>query len=363
MNIVSMAMQYLTPMLVDRIASSLGVSSPLVRTAIAAILPSILAGIAGVAAKPDGGRRISDVLAKQDTGVLGDLGSIFGGDRQAQVAKSGTDVLGGLLGGSAISGLSGAVSKFSNLGDAPTQSLIGMLGPVALGTLAQQQKASGLDAAGLTNFMMGQKDNIRAALPQGFDKLLAGTGLLDGIATPMPAAAASQPAQSRPAVEPRPAVANVTQAPAKAPANSNLWPMLAAAAALALGGWYFFGQSSPKLAVPAAPKITLGNQDVGAQLGSLAEGLRGTLLTLKDKQSAEAALPRLQEMQRQLTGINETAGKLPPEARKGLANYAAQLLPLLRPLIEKALSAAGVGPVAKPVLDQILSRLEGLAKA
>lgn len=355
MNIVSMAMQYLTPMLVDRIASSLGVSSPLVRTAIAAILPTILAGITGVAAKPDGGRRISDVLGKQDPGILGDLGSIFGGERQAQVAKQGSDVLGGLLGGSAISGLTGAVSKFSGLGDAPTQSLIGMLAPVALGTLAQQQKSSGLDAAGLVSMLMGQKDNIRSAMPEGFDKLLAGTGLLDGIAAPKVAAAASQPAQSRPVATPQPAP--------KAAGGSNMWPMLAAAAALALSGWYFFGQSSPKLAIPAAPKITLGNQDVGAQLGSLAEGLRGTLVTLKDKQSAEAALPRLQEMQRQLVGIGESAAKLPPEGRKGLASYAGQLLPLLRPLIEQALKAAGVGPAAKPVLDQILSRLEGLAKA
>ncbi len=356
MNIVSMAMQYLTPMLIDRIAGSLGVSSPMVKMAISAILPTILAGITGVAAKPDGGRRITDVLGKQDAGILGNLGSIFGGEQQAQVAKSGADVLGGLLGGSAISGLTGAVSKFAGLGDAPTQSLIGMLAPVALGTLAQQQKSGGLDAAGLVSMLMGQKDNIRSAMPEGFDKLLAGTGLLDGIAAPK-VAAASQPAQSRPAATHTP------PPPAKAASNSNLWPMLAAAAALALGGWYFFGQSSPKLAIPAAPAIKLGTQDVGAQLGSLAEGLRGTLVTLKDKQSAEAALPRLQEMQRQLNGINETAAKLPLEGRKGLASYAAQLLPLLRPLIEKALQASGVGPVAKPVLDQILNRLEGLSKA
>lgn len=352
MNIVSMAMQYLTPMLVDRIASSLGVSSPIVKTAIAAILPSILAGITGVAARPDGGKRISDVLAKQDPGILGNLGNIFGGDQQGQIAKAGADALGGLLGGSAISGLAGAVGKFAGLGDAPTQSLLGLLAPVALGTLAQQQKSSGLDAAGLASLLMGQKDNIRAAMPEGFDKLLAGSGLLDSIAPAK--AAASQPApQARPAATPQAAPSG----------GSNLWPMLAAAAAIAVGGWYFFGQSSPKLALPAAPKITVGTTDVGAQLGSVAEGLRGTLLSLKNEASAKDALPRLQEMQRQLSGIGDNAAKLPPEGRKGLASYAAQLLPLLRPLIEQALKAAGVGPIAKPVLDQILNRLEGMAKA
>lgn len=355
MNIVAMAMQYLTPMLVDRIASSLGVSSPLVKTAIAAILPSILAGITGVAARPEGGKRITDVLAKQDPGILGNLGSIFGGEQQAQVAKAGTDALGGLLGGSAISGLTGAVAKFAGLGDAPTQSLLGLIAPVALGTLAQQQKSGGLDAAGLANLLMGQKDNIRAAMPEGFDKLLAGSGLLEGIAAPKAAAPAAQP---RPAASPTPMP--VQPKPA---GGMGMLPMLLAAAAVAVGGWYYFGQSSPKLAIPAPPKITLANVDVGGQLGTFAEGLRGTLVGLKDEASAKAALPRLQEMQRQLSGIGDTAAKLPPDGRKGLATYAAQLLPLLRPLIEKALLAAGVGPIAKPVLDQIMSRLEGLAKA
>ena len=147
-NIVSMAMQYLTPMLVDRIASSLGIQSPMVRSAIAAILPTILAGIAGVASKPGGGRQITDVLGKQNTDILGDLGSIFGGAKQNDVAKSGTDTLRDLLGGNAVSGLTSAVGKFAGIGDAPVQSLVGMLAPVALGTLAKQQKDSGLDAAG-----------------------------------------------------------------------------------------------------------------------------------------------------------------------------------------------------------------------
>jgi hypothetical protein len=67
-------------------------------------------------------------------------------------------------------------------------------------------------------------------------------------------------------------------------------------------------------------------------------------------------------MSQQLSGIRDNAAKLPPDTRKTLAGYAAQLLPLLRPLIDKALATSGVGPVAKPVLDQILNRIEAMAK-
>ncbi len=344
-----MAMQYLTPMLVDRIASSLGIQSPMVRSAIAAILPTILAGIAGVASKPGGGRQITDVLGKQNTDILGDLGSIFGGAKQNDVAKSGTDTLRDLLGGNAVSGLTSAVGKFAGIGDAPVQSLVGMLAPVALGTLAKQQKDSGLDAAGLTNLLKDQRENIQAAMPSGFADLLKGTGLLDGLAPPKVAA-------------PTP---HVMPAPEVKPAGGlGMWPMVAGAALLAVLGWYYFGNQRPAtVTLPAVPQITVAGQNIGGQLGSVAEGLRGTLVGLKDEASAKAALPRLQEMSQQLGGIRDNAAKLPPDARKTLAGYAAQLLPLLRPLIDKALAASGVGPVAKPVLDQILNRIEAMAKA
>lgn len=346
-NIVSMALQYLTPMLIDRIAGSLGVQSPMVKTAIAAILPTILAGITGVAARPDGGRKITDVLGRQNPNILGDLGSIFGGAKQTEVAKQGSDVLGDLLGGSAVSGLTGAVSKFSGLGGTATQSLIGLLAPVALGTLAQQQKSQGLDAAGLVNMLLGQKDNIKAALPAGFADQLKGTGLLDSI---MPAAGV-EPPRSVPAAH----------APQKG--GMGMLPLIAGAAALAALGWYFLGNQRPAtVSIPVAPAITVGSSNIGSLLGSSAEDLRRALGDIKDEASARAQLNRLQGISTQLNGVKDAAAKLPADGKKTLATYAAQLLPIIRPLIDKALAAAGVGPIAKPVLDQILNRLTELSK-
>lgn len=357
MNIVSMAASYLTPMIVDKIASSLGISSPLVMKAIGALLPSILGGLLGASKKPDGLGALTKALGAQDPGLLGNLGNLLGGSGQAGLVTAGTSILGSLLGGSGTNALTGAAAKFAGIGDAPAKSLMGLLGPVVLGTLAKQQKDSNLDGAGLAKMLMGQKDNISAALPAGFSDLLKGSGLLDSV---MPAMATAQPA-SRPAATAT--VHEMPRQPAAAGGFSSLMPWLAGLALAALAGWYFLGNVPRQIALPAAPAITVGSQDIGAQLGTVVEGLRGTLTGITNEGTAREALPRLQAMSKQLDGINDLRGQLPAAGKQGLASYVASLLPILRPMIDKALATSGVGAIAKPVVDQILNRLEAMAKA
>lgn len=355
MNIVSMAAQYLTPMIVDKIASSLGITSPLAQKAIAAILPTILAGLMGSSSKPEGLGALTKALGQQDTGILGNLGSLIGGAGQAGLIDGGSKVLGSLLGNAGVGSMTNAVAKFAGVGEAPTKSLIGMLAPIALGTLAKQQKADKLDAAGLAKLLAGQKDNIAAAMPAGFSDLLKGTGLLDSLGSAAKSVAAASPT---PAARPP-----VHEAPRPAPGSANWLPWAAALALLAFGGWYFLGGGGRQVHLPTPPRVLVGQQDVAGQLGSVIEGLRGTLVGVRDEQSAKAAVPRLQDMAKQLDGINSLRGQLPADGKKSLASYVGQLLPIVRPLIENALKAAGVGPVAKPILDQILNRLETMSKA
>ncbi len=59
MNLVSLAMNFVTPAIVSRIASALGIDSKIAQMAISAALPSILAGIAGKSTKPDGLRMLT----------------------------------------------------------------------------------------------------------------------------------------------------------------------------------------------------------------------------------------------------------------------------------------------------------------
>jgi hypothetical protein len=52
-----------------------------------------------------------------------------------------------------------------------------------------------------------------------------------------------------------------------------------------------------------------------------------------------------------------------PATRGEFAKVVASYLPALRGLIDQALKAAGVPAIVKPVLDQILNRMEAMAKA
>lgn len=361
MNIVSMAAQFLAPTIVEKIASSLGITSPLAQKAIGALLPAIFGGILGTSSKASGLESLGKVLGQQDSGFLGNIGNILGGAGQANAVSTGTDMLGSLLGNSAVGSLAGAAAKFAGIGDGPAKSLVGMLAPVALGTIAQQQKAQNLDIGGVARMLSGQKDNITAAMPSGFSDLLKGTGLLDSIApAAAPRAATSTTSSSTSTSQ------STSYSTPSAPASGNTsWlPWAAGLALLALGGWYFLGGSgSRQVALPAAPKILAGTQDIGSQLGSTVEGLRATLGGVKDEASAKAALPRLQETAKQLETLSGLRGQLPADAKKSLATYSSSLLPALRPLIDRVLGTTGVAAVLKPVLDQIISRIDGMSKA
>jgi hypothetical protein len=274
-----------------------------------------------------------------------------------------------------------------------------MLAPVALGTLAQQQKSSGLDASGLASLLAGQKDNIAAALPKGFGDLLKGTGLLDSVmpsapsmgtmataaATGVAAAAsgaaksavsgaastATQATQAASATASRmgsgmqdagrAAASHIPSAPAAASGGMTKWlPLLAALAAAVLG--YSFWQSSRGPVVTTPSKIMYNNVDIGAKALSLYEGIKTSVAGIKDEASATAALPKLREHSSALLDLRETADKLPADGRAGLAGIFKGLVPGLEGLILTAMKVPGIPDSIKPVLEQLLERAKALAK-
>lgn len=362
MNIVSIAMQYLTPIIVGKIASSLGINQTIAQKAIQVIVPTILAGIVGKAAAPNGGQVLSDILGKQDTGALGKLGDLIGGAGQKALVEQGGNVLGNLLGGNAIGALGGAVGKYAGIGDAPTKGLIGMLAPVVLGSLAGQQKSAGLDAAGLAKMLMGQKDNIAAAIPGDFAKLLGGSGLIDSIGPNLAQVASAATAQAPAAAKPTPAAVKDVPAPAR---SFNFWPWIVAILAALAAWWFLF--AGPRVMKPAAlptpPKIVVDNTDVGSVLGLALGNLQGTLGGIKDAGSAQAALPKLRQAQGDIDRIGGMMGQLSGDNKKSMAGYIAAALPILLPYVNNLLANSSIGPIVKPILDQLVGRLTTMSKA
>ncbi len=395
MNIVSLAMNMLTPAIIGRIASALGINPTIAQMAVTAAIPAIFGGIAGKAAQPSGLGVLTGLLGQQSPSMLGSLGDMIGGSNQASLISGGTSALNSLFGNSTAGALAGAVGKFAGVPEAASSSLLGMLAPVALGTLAQQQKSSGLDAGGLANMLAGQKDNIAAALPKGFGDLLKGTGLLDSVMPSAPsvgsmatAAAAGVGAAAKSAMagaastatqaaqtasqtasatasrvqDAGRAAASYTPAVPSAPASglSKYLPYLAAIAALMIG--YNLWQSSRSPVIPPVAKIVYNNVDVGARASSVYEGLKTSVGNIKDGASATANLPKLREQVSALGEIKDFADKMPADSRKSLAGVFQGFAPGLEGLILTALKAPGASDVVKPVLEQVMERVKALAK-
>src|SRR5215468_1890416 len=150
-NLVSLVLQLLTPDMIGRIASALGLDRNLVQSAIGAVVPSLLAGFSSVAAQPGGAQKLVDV-ASQQTGTLESFARMLGSGNQSSFAERGSQMLSSLLGSQDQNALAGAISKFTGIGQGATGSLLGMLAPVVLGTITHGKGRPAWTQAGLSVF-------------------------------------------------------------------------------------------------------------------------------------------------------------------------------------------------------------------
>lgn len=361
MNIVSLVLQYLAPALIGKLASGSGVSQTITEKLIKAAVPTILGALVGKSSKPDGARGLFDVLGKQDTGLLGRLSSVLGSPQQKTIAEQGTATLGSLFGASSLGSLVGALSKFSGANEQQASGLLGMLAPIILGTLSQQQRSSNLDAGGVAKLLSEQKSNIYSQLPREVSRLLSGSGLLDAVA-PNASTGATTSSSSSASTSTTSSYGS-TARPAASGFNGWPWAILVGLASL-LWGSMFSGPPSPWASVPAPPRLMAGATDVAGELDVALKGLHGLMSTVKDRGTAEAALPQLKAAQSTIDKLSDTATKqLPLDSKRAMAGYVSSWLPVLTPVMTGLIGNTGAGPVVKPVLDLLQSRLVGMTKA
>jgi hypothetical protein len=384
-NIVSLISQFLTPDMIAKIASALGADKSFVGKAIGAAVPSLLGGLAGVAGTPDGAQKLYQAVTQQHPGVLDSLASTIGGSGQAPLVENGTKALTSLLGPSALSGLGGALAKYSGLGGTASSSMLGLLAPVVIGTLGKQASAGSLNAGGLASLLASQKSNIGSALPAGFADMLGGTGLLNSLGAG--AAGASQTA--------RVAAQSVSSSADRAVKQASAFPgwarwalPIVVVAALA---WWFLGNRGPNVAeqaktaatqatqtaqtaadaaksaatqaVQSLQSLVVGGVDMGSSVQKTVDGLKTALQGIKDVDTAKAALPTLQDATAQLDKLGGLVNQLPASGKTALATFLASVRPSLDEVFNKVLAIPGVSEVAKPTIDAIKAKLDALAKA
>ena len=387
-NLTSLVMQFLTPEVITQIASFLGVDRAAAQKAATGAVQSLLAGLSDLVTKPAGAGQLSKLLSAQQAGSLTDL--LRKGDPEG-LAQAGSGMLSGLFGGKTTDAMAQAIGKFAGIGDGGGKSLLSALAPVVLGALGQQQRDAGLDTNGLASLLRSQKDQIVSAIPSGLADQLGAAGLIDkaeaGVRSGMAAASA--------------AGSSISSASARAGSaasqsvigRSGQWPMWLAALLVVAGlGWYALGrqgqptvadqpatmkpattqttaaqppatQPAPATVGKATADMTVDGVNLASQFNSSINSLKSALSGITDVAGAQAALPKINELTAQLNDIKTRAAKLPPEGRSELVKLIVAATPAINQICMTVLAVPGVGPVAKPAIDDLRAKLDDLTHA
>jgi hypothetical protein len=173
-NIVSLITQFITPEMLGRVSTALGIDRATLQKAVGAGVPGILAALTSLLARPGGATKLANAVNEQQPGLLPSIGSMLGTPQQSNMFDQGLGSLSSLLGGNMTSALASALGRYTGVGDTNVKSLLGLLAPVVMGVLGQQQ-----GKGGVAQLLESQKDNIARALPSGFANYLSGMGVLD----------------------------------------------------------------------------------------------------------------------------------------------------------------------------------------
>jgi hypothetical protein len=379
-NLVSVVMQFLTPDMIAKIASALGLDRSVAQKAIGGAVPALLSSLADVASTPNGVRQLGNTLAQQTPGSLENLKSLIGGSGPNALVETGSSMLSGLFGGGTLDTMAQTIGKFAGVGEGSGKSLLGMLGPIVLATLGQTQRNAGLDAGGLASLLGSQKDQIAAAIPSGLADQLSAAGLIDRATGSLRSgAAAASAAGSRIAGASERTIAGAGRT-ASATAAMSQWPYWLGALVV-LGGlaWFALGRPAsetvaelPRTAatqpatgtVGMAPSdLTIGGVNLANQVNSSIGAVSSVLPTITDAASAQAALPKLRQATAQLDEVSNLSAKLSPERKSALAKLIAAATPSINQMCDKVLATPGVGDIAKPAIDELRGRLDTLSRA
>lgn len=421
MNIVSMAMGYLGPTIVSKVAKSMGLSDGIVTKMIGMALPSILGGLTGTSRTGAGAGALFDAVSNMSWGggnanpleAALDVGGI--GD----FAQSGGGMLANLMGGDQMNGLASALSRAGGANEDQAGSLLGMLGPIALGSLRDRVDEDGMDASGLAKFLGDQTNNVAQAMPAEFAGELSGSGLFDnlgvdfgamssgvaagvagltgaagnamssatGAASGMAEQAtdfardtaggavdaaqgavgsatnAAQDAAQATTGAMREAVTGAKDTVDQARSGFGILPWVIGGLVVAALAWYFLGRSpAPEVSMPdVGQNIMVGDVNIGEQFSSSLDGFKTTMSTVTDADSATAALPQIEAFGGQLDNLSGLADQLPEAAKAPFSGMIGAALEAVKPMIENVLGMAGVGDIAGPVLNGILEKLTAMA--
>lgn len=378
MDLISIASQFLTPTLAAKIAAFTGLDRAIVQKAITAAVPAMFAGLVSTASKPNGAQRLFDAVTHHPAGDISAFENA-GEISQSEIASS-SDLLSSLFSGGTFNGLKQALGSYAGVSEGKAGTLLASLAPVVLGTLGQVTRKAGLDASGLSNLLVSQREDIADAMPPGLASMLP-AGMTDSLKRGTERVFARAENVSRMAPE------QARYAAKEARGASSNWAYWALPI-LALAGlaWWFMAQpNAPQTAMTTAPAtetagraatavpplpdlpsisgLSAGGVPVGQNVAQVVDTVRSTLSGVTDEASARAAMPRLESVSKMLDDTQAAAGQLPAEGKTTLASYIRAASPVLKDQFEKVLAMPGVSGVLKPLADSVIGKIDRIASA
>jgi hypothetical protein len=360
-NLMASVTQLLTPDVIAKLARASGISdSAIGQKAVGAAVPTILSGLANLAAKPGGAQDLADVVANQPPDILENPAAAVGGP--GQLADTGKTALASMFGNSTLGALASTLGRYAGVGEGSVRSLLGMIAPMILGVLRRE---AGSGASGLAQSLAAQKDSFAAAMPAGLSDLLKTSGVLDTVGAATPAASRVNEAY-RAARDSAGAMARaVGPSASQSSARWMYWalPLLAVLGLL----WYLFGDQRPAGPIgQLSPqgKVALTDtpiRDLQPQVASAIEQLRGTLRETRDWTAPRDVLPKLQQSAGEFDRLTALANRLPLETRERLAEAIKTKAAQLKLGLDDVDAMPRVAPNAKPVLSALRAKLDALA--
>lgn len=370
MNIVEMILKLLGGDTLKQLSSVLGESPEGVQKALAAIVPTLLSGVGGLASKPQGAEKLWNSLRSVDDTLSDNLGSVIAKGGADELAKKGTNILEDLMGKQSLLALIGPLAKFLAGNTALVSKLLPMVAPLILSVISKQVKSGGLDMGGLLKMLLSQQGNISRAIPADLAKGLAGIQGLGDLTSFASGAAGA-----------------VSNAGSQAAQESTNWllPLLALAALIG-GLLWWLSQAKPVVkeagdagaaAMQKATKdMAAATKDMAAKTTVVADPVKaltedftgyfknidGALDGITDVDTAKAAVPNLEKLAGQFDDLTGLFNKLPEAGRTGLLGLLEGGQKTLTEKTDKVLGIPGVGELLKPLLEGLLEKVAALIK-
>lgn len=360
MNLVKDIVDRCSGDILNQIGAKLGVDEDAAGDAVQAAVPAMLGGLASIASREDGARKLTSAISSLGSSSMDDMAGMLRGDADA-LANRGSGLLSSLFGDGMIASLAGALGKYAGLTSGSIKSLLAMLAPMVLGKVASAWKAKGGTPQALTNLFAEQRHNIAEAMPSGFSLADAPDWSTAQRAAPSTATA----------------TADRYARPAKRSAASWAVPLaLGALACLLL--WSFMRPRGDAGAVADRPadqakqevtamKPVAPEAPAAAEVARVQDDLRGALATagkvfaeIKDAATAEAARPQLEALSARIDGLRKTLAMLPATSVTSFRETADRSITELEEQGTKALETPGLSAEIKSLIDGILQKLASL---